>query len=83
MALGEEVYHQGKALRVQRLKSFLVLFLCFIHVVQDLSVLDPMSADFCFLPAIMDFSLLELLAPINSSIHCLGHGVLSQQQKSN
>lgn len=43
----------------------------------------PMSADCCFLPDIMDSSLLELLAPINSSIRCLGHGVFSQHQKSN
>ena len=83
MALGEEVYHHGKALRVQRLKSFLVPCLCFVPVAQDVRVLGPMSADYCFLPAIMDSSLLELLVPINSSIHCLGHGVLSQQQKSN
>lgn len=81
--LWEEVYHQGKVLRVQRLKSLLVPCLCFVPVAQDVRVLGPMSADYCFLPAIMDSSLLELLAPINSSIHCLGHGVLSQQQKSN
>lgn len=60
MAPGEEVYHQGKALRVQRLKSFLVHFLCFVRVVRDVSVLGPMSADFCFLPDIMNSNLLEL-----------------------
>lgn len=41
MALGEEVYHQGKALRVQRLTSLLVHFLFFAPVAQDVRVLGP------------------------------------------
>ena len=80
--LPEEAHHWGWALTVHYFTPHSVFSLCLVFQVEDMISQLPVIATFGQLPQLSLWTLpLESWAKIDCSIHCLGHNVLSQQQK--